>query len=64
MLYAVSERDNPTRIKVFEIYTDENAYKVHLETPHLKKFRGIAERMVKSRKILDAVPIILSAKAK
>jgi quinol monooxygenase YgiN len=50
--------------KFLKICTGENAYKTHLETPHFKKFRGIPERMVKSRKILDAVPIILSAKAK
>ena len=63
-LYAVSESDNPTHIRVFEVYTDESAYKAHLETPHFKKFRAATDKMVKSRKLVDAVPIMLGAKAK
>jgi quinol monooxygenase YgiN len=62
VLYAVAEKDNPTRIRVFEVYTDENAYKTHLETPHFQKFRAATENMVRSRKLLGAVPIILGAK--
>jgi quinol monooxygenase YgiN len=63
VLYAVSEKDDPSRIRVFEIYIDEQAYKTHLETPHFRKFRDVTEQMVKSRKLLDAVPIVLGAKA-
>jgi len=33
-LYAVSEKDNPARIIVFEMYADADAYKAHLETSH------------------------------
>jgi quinol monooxygenase YgiN len=62
VLYAVSEKDDPARIRVFEIYTDERAYKTHLETPHFRKFRDATEKMVKSRRLLDAVPIVLGAK--
>ena len=63
VLYAVAEKDNPTRIRVFEMYTDANAYQAHLETPHFKKFRATTDKMVMSRKLLDAVPIVLGAKA-
>jgi quinol monooxygenase YgiN len=62
-LYAVSEKDNPSRVIVFEIYTDADAYAKHLETPHFKKFRATTDKMVKSRKLLDTVPIVLGAKA-
>src|SRR5215468_7831711 len=31
-LYAVSVKENPALIMVFEIYADEAAYKAHLET--------------------------------
>ena len=64
VLYAVSEKDNPNRIKVFEVYTDEDAYKVHVETPHFKKFRAATDQMVTSRKLFDAIPIVLGAKAR
>lgn len=61
-LYAVSEAADPTRVRVFEVYTDAAAYATHLETPHFLKFRATTERMVKARKLIDAVPIILGAK--
>jgi quinol monooxygenase YgiN len=61
-LYAVSEKETPNRIRVFEMYTDAAAYATHLETPHFKKFRATTEKMVVSRKPLDAVPVVLGAK--
>lgn len=64
VLYAVSEKDSPALVKVFEVYTDEAAYKTHLETVHFKKFRDTTKDMVKSRKLVDADPIMLGAKAK
>jgi quinol monooxygenase YgiN len=62
--YAVSEKENPVHIRVFEIYRDEDAYKTHLQTAHFKKFRATTDDMVKSRKLVDTVPISLAAKAK
>ena len=64
VLYAVSEKENPARIRVFEIYRDEEAYQTHLQTAHFKKFRATTEGMVTSRKLIDTVPISLAAKAK
>ena len=64
VLYAVAEKDNPARFRVFEIYTDAEAYRTHLETPHFRKFRVTTETMVKSRKLLDAVPVAMSAKGR
>jgi quinol monooxygenase YgiN len=61
-LYAVSDQDHPARVRVFEIYTDADAYKTHLDTPHFRKFRATTETMVKSRTLIDAVPIVLGAK--
>jgi quinol monooxygenase YgiN len=61
-LYAVSEKHDPARVRVFEIYADEDAYKTHLETPHFLKFRAVTGNMVLSRKLIDAVPISLAAK--
>jgi quinol monooxygenase YgiN len=62
-LYAVYEKDNPNRVRVFEMYTDAAAYATHLETPHFKKFRAATDNMVLSRNLLDAVPIVLGTKA-
>jgi quinol monooxygenase YgiN len=64
VLYAVFEKDNPTRVRVFEVYTDADAYKTHLETPHFRKFRAVTEKIVVSRKLLDVVPIVLGAQVR
>ncbi len=63
-LYAVSEKDNPTHITVFEIYADTNAYHAHLETPHFKKYKTTTQEMVKSLELVETVPIFLGAKTK
>ena len=64
VLYAVSQKDNPAHIIVFEMYTDADAYKAHLETPHFKKYKAKTQDMVKSLKLVETVPIMLSAKPK
>lgn len=64
VLYAVFEKDDPARMRVFEVYVDETAYRVHLQTPHFRTFRASTETMIRSRRLLDAVPIILGAKAR
>lgn len=62
VLYAVYEKAHPNRVRVFEMYTDAHAYQTHLETPHFKKFRDATNKMVISKTLLDAVPIMLGAK--
>jgi quinol monooxygenase YgiN len=37
-LYAVSEKDKPTNIMVFEIYADENAYRAY-RNAHFKNIK-------------------------
>ena len=63
-IYAVAEKDNPTRLRFFEIYADEAAYKSHRETDHFKKYAETTKDMIKSRKLIETVPIQLSAKQK
>jgi quinol monooxygenase YgiN len=55
-LYAVSEKDNPARVRVFEIYRDIDAYKSHLETAHFKKYKTVTAKMVRT------TPIVLGTK--
>lgn len=35
-LYSVADKNNPTYIRVFELYRDIDAYKAYLETAHFK----------------------------
>ena len=61
-LYSMADKENPAHIFVFEMYADVDAYKAHLETAHFKKYKATTQNMVKSLKLRDTVPIILSAK--
>jgi quinol monooxygenase YgiN len=63
-LYAVTDKENPARIMVFELYADVEAYKAHLETAHFKKYKVTTQEIVKSLKLRDTVPIQLGAKAR
>lgn len=64
ILYAVSEKDNPTRVRVFEVYANTAAYRAHLEAPHFKKYKAVTEKMVKSLRLVQTDPIALAAKAR
>ena len=61
-LYSVVDKEKPAHIFVFEMYADVDAYKAHLETAHFKKYKATTQNMVKSLKLRDTVPIMLSAK--
>jgi len=61
-LYAVADKDNPSFVRVFEIYRDPAAYQAHLQTPHFKKFRDTTNAMVASRKLMDATAVSLATK--
>ncbi|MDZ7645966.1 MAG: antibiotic biosynthesis monooxygenase [Cytophagales bacterium] len=61
-LYAVAEKDNPTSITIFEIYTNADAFKSHLESAHFKKYKSTTQKMVQSLELLETEPIILATK--
>ena len=63
-IYCVAEKDNPARLRFFEIYADENAYRAHVESPHFKRYVITTQPMIKSRKLIETVPVQLSAKPK
>lgn len=64
VLYAVADKDSPTHVRVFEIYADKDAYQSHLQSAHFKKYKTTTEKMVKSLKLVQTVPIVLGAKGK
>ena len=58
-LYAVSVKDQPSQVRIFETYRDQAAYESHLQTPHFKKYKAETQGMVKSLKLIETEPIIL-----
>ena len=63
-IYAVAEKDDPSKLRFFEMYADEAAYKAHRETTHYKKYADATKGMIISRRLIETVPIQLSAKTK
>src|SRR5215467_3316872 len=58
-LYAVSVKDQPSQIRILEVYRDQAAYESHLQTPHFKKYKAETQGMVKSLKLIETEPILL-----
>ena len=61
-IYAVAERNDPTRLRFFEMYADETAYQAHIQSPHFRKYFETTKTMITSRKLIETVPVQLSAK--
>jgi quinol monooxygenase YgiN len=61
-LYAVSVKNDPTQIRIFETYGSQAAYEAHLQTRHFKKYKAETQGMVKSLKLIETEPILLGKK--
>ena len=61
-LFAVYDKDNQTHVTVFEIYASEDAYQLHIHTPHFLKYKTTVRNMVQSLVLTDVVPIVLETK--
>jgi quinol monooxygenase YgiN len=61
-IHAVADRDDPNRLRFFEIYASEAAYVAHRESPHFKAYLATTQPMILSRVLIETVPIQLSAK--
>ncbi len=52
-IYPMFKMEDPTEIRILEIYADNEAYKAHLETPHFKEYKSSTLNMVESLKLID-----------
>jgi quinol monooxygenase YgiN len=52
-LYAVQLEGEPTRVRLFEMYADSNAYKAHIASAHFRKYKTGTATMVKSLNLLE-----------
>jgi quinol monooxygenase YgiN len=63
-LYAVSVKDHPEEIRLFETYRDGASYQSHLQSPQFKKYKARTQGMVKSLTLVETEPILLGSKAR
>ena len=61
-IYSVAVKDAPAQLRFFEIYKDEAAYRRHLESAHFKKYAETTRGMIKSKKLIETVPIFLGSR--
>ena len=47
-IFPMYQKENPTRIRILEIYASKAAYEQHLKTPHFQKYKTTTLKMVKS----------------
>ena len=52
-IYPMYQKENPTQIRILEIYANRKAYESHLKTPHFQKYKTSTLKMVKSLKLVD-----------
>lgn len=62
-LNAVCLKDNPSSIRILEVYANREAYEAHLKTPHFLKYKNETSGMVMSLTLIDVDPIMMRGKS-
>ena len=52
-IFPMCEKENPTQIRLLEIYANKEAYESHLKTPHFLHYKTTTLPMVKSLRLVD-----------
>lgn len=63
-LYAVSEKEQPNKITILEIYANQAAYENHLQTPHFQKYKQGTLDMVQELELIDGTALVPGLKIK
>lgn len=61
-IYAVADKNDPTKLTFFEMYVDDAAYETHRETPHFVKYFNTTKEMISERELIQAIPVELRDK--
>ena len=52
-IYPMYQKENPTQVRILEIYASREAYELHLKTSHFQQYKTTTLKMVKSLKLID-----------
>jgi quinol monooxygenase YgiN len=52
-IFPMYQKENPTQIRILEIYSNKSAYENHIKSPHFLKYKASTLKMVKSLKLID-----------
>lgn len=56
-LFAMYQKENPSQVRIVEIYANKDAYQSHLKTPHFQHYKTSTLKMVKSLKLVDMTDV-------
>lgn len=63
-IYPMYQKENISQIRILEIYAHQEAYEMHLKTPHFKVYKTSTMKMVKSLNLIDMEAIDTETMAK
>ncbi|WP_369348313.1 putative quinol monooxygenase [Stenotrophomonas sp. JAG2] len=63
-LYAVFDKEDPTRLTILEIYANRQAYEAHVKSPHFLAYKSGTLHMVTSLELVDVDPLLPALKIK
>jgi quinol monooxygenase YgiN len=52
-IFPMYQRENPTEVRILEIYASRAAYESHVKSPHFQTYKTTTLPMVKSLKLID-----------
>ncbi|MFD2570518.1 putative quinol monooxygenase [Spirosoma soli] len=52
-IFPMYQKENPTSVRILEMYADRAAYEQHLKTAHFQKYKTTTLNMVKALKLVD-----------
>ena len=52
-IFPMYQRDDPTQIRILEIYASRGAYESHIQSPHFQTYKTTTLPMVRSLKLID-----------
>lgn len=61
-MYALSDKSNPCRVTVLEIYSSSEAYEAHIASAHFRRYKEGTLHMVKNLVLADQLPLNSSNK--
>ncbi len=61
MLHSIQLADDPTQVRLLEVYASREAYEAHIGSPHFLKYKTGTERMVRSLELVPTNPLMLAA---
>lgn len=56
-IYPMYQKENPTQIRILEIYANKEAYDAHIKSDHFQIYKTSTLHMVKHLKLIDMTAI-------